>query len=1614
MLGLALALCVNLVAIGYVVINGDQREEVAIRLENTNQTSTQDSIIIRFNLPMVQSTVASAVQITPNHPHQLVWTNDSQQMSLVPETPWPDDATVNIAITTNAQSQSGQRVRTTWKAQVAPQRVVQIRQVLPAPNQVDIARDDMIVVRFSQQMVTQSAVGRIVAQPLLQILPPVYGDTKWLDTRTLAFQADELAPNQEYTVTVPAQLSDVQGAPLQSGYTWRFRTIATRIEASFPANQSQEVTMQQSVSLTMTGQIDTVRLERTLTISPTVASQLLVTPLENNYARIDIVPRDGWMSDTQYYLSIGGGDSTLAPFETTFRTAPSLQLVARTPGDGESVGSDREVRFIFNSLLDTTTITEAITITPAPIQPARITTTGRDIRIAANWEVQVNPLIQISSALRNTNGISLTTPISSELRIDQRQALVTLPGIPGEIHDASQSNTFQLQIIPNRTATLRIYDLPVATLVRILDMDVPTLLNIDPARYNLPLLAQQELQSSDGNQRITVDIMQKIQGVIQSRIWLVQLISANGSQDVRLIRTRPATLHAVTLPQHIIVGIQEEQLPQPERPILLFQSGQLINQGKSDERGIWRTPLYAAGQQFVVVDPQQPIDAHKLLPLPPTPSGALKIVVDRPYTERGSPVNALISLPPRDAVTIAALRVRSQDGELINEQQIVIDEGVRTTNSTIRIARQLAPGLYVIEIALDNEIAQTTIFVFAQRNTTAQITQTTTSDQHTLTIRDQNDTELENHTVLWQNSTTHGMAMTDASGVVRVPYDGHTTVLMVHTDQGSILHSIPAQPSTPQLSITGTRNWVTQDQPITMTIRVADDVLPRENRIIQITARNQDGLNAPRQQVITNADGVAEVPITLPRGAWQISAKLDELTATTQLWVGETRSANTFDDETTTLSIGQTPRWMHNQSRNEQLLVAHTLNQQLQVSWRNTDAEGIVQSDVITQTGTLHSVISQAGKGYYHSHQQIVDPNCPSAIPIRVDADNQLMKITLQYLPNSQIVLNAYDQTHELLLFENSAQTSDDQGVFVLQLPDNGTTEAIHLSAIVQRDTCVHAIAQTVPVRRAQSITLHAPNVVRIGDVVAVTMFIRDALPTQTSRYRVVPEGLQIIDTLPQYSVTSNLQGNASVVWRYRVTAERVQLTIESVQSPTVVWQPTVIAPFTAYSNDGFVLRGTTSLEKGNDAPILLDMIATPQQLQQALMKTPYDQSNPSQIAHRLWHSISPTDQLLLLQQLTQLKLTNGAWGWVGSKFADPLITADVIIALTHAQQPMQTHQSAVRYLQQQLPNPQLQPSTRAIIGYALALQGKLPADELLALSRAPQLLGNEGLAALLLSIPNDYAYTIPSVLAELLQRVQSAPRGLWWAGDDATESLHNRENVNALIYQALSHLNVAPEMRAQLGTQLLSMRGVNGWSDSISNARIWSQNTVLLPALSATTTIQIRNERGRVVHSGMMTPAQPVRQQSQIQTNDDVLVGIARPRNQPAPTGEAAIWLQMYRSDGSLVQDGETFLVGDEITVNVSIAFFSAIPHVTIVDPQSALSSVVGQPHSTAPTSTRLSPDALILHATVETPQVLHYRYRIRMEYVGQSILEPIEIRDGSGTLHAQSNAVMVYVVTP
>lgn len=111
-------------------------------------------------------------------------------------------------------------------------------------------------------------------------------------------------------------------------------------------------------------------------------------------------------------------------------------------------------------------------------------------------------------------------------------------------------------------------------------------------------------------------------------------------------------------------------------------------------------------------------------------------------------------------------------------------------------------------------------------------------------------------------------------------------------------------------------------------------------------------------------------------------------------------------------------------------------------------------------------------------------------------------------------------------------------------------------------------------------------------------------------------------------------------------------------------------------------------------------------------------------------------------------------------------------------------------------------------------------------------MLGNEGLAAYLDILPAEQAFRIPAVMAVLIERRRTTPRGSYWEEDPATALLHTRNSVNALILQAFIKVSVNPDMQRALINYLASTRGIGGWGDAMSNARMWHmRDTVFAPS---------------------------------------------------------------------------------------------------------------------------------------------------------------------------------------
>ena len=105
-------------------------------------------------------------------------------------------------------------------------------------------------------------------------------------------------------------------------------------------------------------------------------------------------------------------------------------------------------------------------------------------------------------------------------------------------------------------------------LIRVLGMDSLTLQQLDPKRYDLPLLDTQTITNPQPMQRFSVP--PQIWQTPPSRYLLAIGLGDNGSSDIRIMRILPSTLNIITLGGKIIAGTRTTQSA-PRSTITLFQ-----------------------------------------------------------------------------------------------------------------------------------------------------------------------------------------------------------------------------------------------------------------------------------------------------------------------------------------------------------------------------------------------------------------------------------------------------------------------------------------------------------------------------------------------------------------------------------------------------------------------------------------------------------------------------------------------------------------------------------------------------------------------------------------------------------------------------------------------------------------------------------------------------------------------------------------------------------------------------------------------------------------------------------------------------------------------------------
>ncbi|MBC7882688.1 MAG: Ig-like domain-containing protein, partial [Anaerolineae bacterium] len=113
--------------------------------------------------------------------------------------------------------------------------------ILRFQPQGDVPLAPNLSVTFSEPMVPVTSQEKLAAtRPPIQFSPQPEGQWYWLGARTLFFEPKGRFPMAtEYTATIPAGAKAANGQILPQGQTWKFRTPAPSLQASFPGGTRQ-------------------------------------------------------------------------------------------------------------------------------------------------------------------------------------------------------------------------------------------------------------------------------------------------------------------------------------------------------------------------------------------------------------------------------------------------------------------------------------------------------------------------------------------------------------------------------------------------------------------------------------------------------------------------------------------------------------------------------------------------------------------------------------------------------------------------------------------------------------------------------------------------------------------------------------------------------------------------------------------------------------------------------------------------------------------------------------------------------------------------------------------------------------------------------------------------------------------------------------------------------------------------------------------------------------------------------------------------------------------------------------------------------------------------------
>ena len=227
---------------------------------------------------------------------------------------------------------------------------LEVAHVIPGPGDVEVPASAQILVQFSRAVAPLTVLQEAGSGPLLSVDPPLAGTGEWLSTSLYRFIPEELPPDTEYRVRIPAGLTAEPGGALASDYRWSFSTVRPAVAAIEPPDRSLHVEPDAELVVTFNQPMERGSVEAGValrTLSAEGAGDEVAAALRwsEDGSVLTLVPDAPLALGGSYELRAAAGlrgargSPTLAARSARFEVVHPPMLATTSPAEGEREAS---------------------------------------------------------------------------------------------------------------------------------------------------------------------------------------------------------------------------------------------------------------------------------------------------------------------------------------------------------------------------------------------------------------------------------------------------------------------------------------------------------------------------------------------------------------------------------------------------------------------------------------------------------------------------------------------------------------------------------------------------------------------------------------------------------------------------------------------------------------------------------------------------------------------------------------------------------------------------------------------------------------------------------------------------------------------------------------------------------------------------------------------------------------------------------------------------------------------------------------------------------------------------------------------------------------------------